>query len=321
MGIRGQKKSTFAILLLAAVLILAFGATAKRSAKYIGSADCAVCHEDTHPAIIKAYAKTMHHGAMADASKSPKAIVALFDGNSPINKADIKYVLGTGQVYQNYLDKNLKVLPAKWLVKEKKWVRAEAVDGATQCVGCHTTNFDPAAKTWTELGVGCEACHGPGGAHSDSQEAKDITNLKNLDQRKLDMICGQCHSTGTDLSGKYAFSPTFVPGDDLDKHFKLAESIEGAVNSQYNTFLTSKHQAGGMRCTACHDTHGDKAKDKHQLRTPTIELCLGCHRMKLGDTKAIEDLKSHAPTAAADATCASCHMHGGSHAFKKGSGQ
>ena len=304
-----------------AVLALGFVASAKRSAKYIGSADCAVCHEDTHPAIVKAHAKTPHHAAMADAAKMPGAIVATFGADSPIKKADIKYVLGTGQVYQNYLDAKLKVLSAKWLVKEKKWVRAEAVDGATQCVGYHTTNFDPSSKTWTELGVGCEACHGPGGAHSDSQEAKDIVNLKNLDPKKLDMVCGQCHSQGTDLSGKYAFSPDFVPGGDLDKYLKLKDSPEGAQNSQYNTFLTSKHESGGMKCTSCHDTHGDKARDKHQLRAPVNELCLGCHKMQLGAAKAITDLKSHAPTAAADATCASCHMHGGSHAFKKGSEQ
>ncbi len=80
---------------------------------------------------------------MADATKKPDAIVAKFDANSPVKKADIKYVLGRGKVYQNYLDKDLKVLPGEWRVKEQKWVAIESVDGATQCVGCHATNFDP----------------------------------------------------------------------------------------------------------------------------------------------------------------------------------
>ncbi|MGC8861326.1 MAG: multiheme c-type cytochrome [Armatimonadota bacterium] len=306
---------------LVVLAVSALGVSAKKTAKYIGSAECAVCHEDTHPAIIKAHAGTMHQGAMADASKNPKAIVAVFDSDSPINKSQVRYVLGTGRVYQNYLDQNLKVLPAKWLVKEKKWIKQDPVDGAAQCVGCHVTNFDPVSKTWKELGVGCEACHGPGGAHSESMEAGDIVNPKKLDQKKLNMVCGQCHSVGTDPAGKYAFSPTFVPGDDLDKHFKLKEPGASTPNSQYNTFLTSKHEAGGQKCTSCHDSHGDKAKEKHQLRIPINELCLGCHRMALGNTAAIPDLKSHAPTAADDATCASCHMHGGSHAFKKTSAQ
>lgn len=302
---------------LLAVAALTASVSAKRTAKYVGSQDCAVCHEDTHPTIIKAHSETMHHRAMFDATKNPKAIVATFGPDAPIKKTEIKYVLGVGKVYQNYLDKNLKLLPAKWIVREKKWVKQQPVDGATQCVGCHVTNFDPVTKKWTELGVGCEACHGPGGVHSESMEAKDILNLKNLDQKKLNMVCGQCHAVGTDTSGKYAFSPTFIPGEDLGKHFKLKAPGPGAANSQYNTFLTSKHEQGGQKCTSCHDTHGDKKKGPHQLRSPVNDLCLNCHTMKLGDTEAISDLKSHAPDAAPDATCASCHMEAGSHAFKK----
>ncbi len=41
------------------------------------------------------------------------------------------------------------------------------------CFNCHATNlaqnFDVAARayatSWTEMGIGCEACHGPGAAH------------------------------------------------------------------------------------------------------------------------------------------------------------
>ncbi len=301
----------------AAVLVFGFSATAKKDAKYVGSAECATCHEDTHGALLKAYPSTMHHSAMSDAAQKPNAIVAKFDADSPIAKSDVKYVLGTGKVYQNYLDKDLKVLPAKWLVKEQKWAKQEPVDGAAQCVGCHTTNFDPAAKKWTELGVGCESCHGPAGVHVESMEPKDIVDLRKLDSKKLNMVCAQCHSQGTDPSGKLAFPAGFTPGDDLLLYFKLKEGVESGQNSQYNTFITSKHAQGGMKCVSCHDTHGDKAKDVHQLKKPINALCLGCHAQQLGKTKAIKSLKEHAPGAAEDATCASCHMHGGSHAFKK----
>ena len=41
------------------------------------------------------------------------------------------------------------------------------------CADCHSTNlqknYDAAADTyatsWSEISVGCEACHGPGSAH------------------------------------------------------------------------------------------------------------------------------------------------------------
>lgn len=304
-------------ILLVAVLATAMSAVAKKDAKYIGSEDCAVCHSDTHPTIVSGHAKTLHHSAMIDATKNPKAIVAVFGADAPFKKTDVKYVLGVGKVYQNYLDKNLKLLPGKWDAAEKKWVKIDSVDGATQCVGCHVTNFDPAKKTWTELGVGCEACHGPGSAHSDSQEAKDIQSLKLLKADRFNMVCGQCHANGTNTTGKYAFPTTFCPGDDLNEHFKLKPADETAPNSQYNQFLTSKHAAGNViKCITCHDPHGDKSKAGHQLRLPVNDLCLGCHSLDMGDTKGVASLKEHAPTAGPDDTCATCHMKGGAHTFK-----
>lgn len=311
-----------AVAAIVAALAGTAAVVAKNDAKYIGSGECVTCHSDTHPAIIKAYPKTLHRAAMVDVAKNPKAITPSIlslskNADCPFKKAQIKYVLGIGRSYQNYLDKNLKLLPGKWDAVAKKWEKIEPVDGATQCVGCHVTNFNPKTKTWTELGVGCECCHGPGSVHADSMEAKDITNLKKLASDKLDMVCGQCHAQGTDLTGKYAFSTTFRPGDDLSKHFKLKEPVEGAPNSQYNQFIKSKHAVGGIiKCTTCHDTHGDKAKAEHQLRQPVNQMCLGCHSVELGDAKAVTSLQEHAPTAKPDDTCATCHMVKGSHTFK-----
>lgn len=300
-------------LCLVAVVLCAvtFSAWAKREAKYVGSEECSLCHEDTHGTMLQAFAKTHHRKAMADAEENPEAIVAKFGDDAPFKKEDIKYVLGTGTAYQNYLDKDLKVLPGKWDTKAQKWVKVEAEDGATQCVGCHATNYDPEAKTWTELGVGCEMCHGPGGAHSESMDAADIVNPKSLDGAKRNMICGQCHAFGTDPSGKLAFSATFIPGQDLKDHFKIKEIGDRTQNVQYNTFITSKHAEGGMLCTSCHDSHGDKAKASHQLRRPINDLCIACHKAKIGS------MKEHAPKAKADDTCATCHMINASHAFKK----
>lgn len=296
---------------LAVVACAGLAAWAAKNSKYIGSAQCLACHKDMHEALTNGYNKTAHRAAMADATKKPNAIVAKFDDNSPIKKSDIKYVLGTGKVYQNYLDKDLKVLPGEWNTKDQKWVSIESVDGATQCVGCHATNFNPNTKTWTELGVGCERCHGPGSEHAESMEASDINGLKTLDSKHKDMVCGQCHSVGNDPTGKYAFPTTFSPGEDIDKHFKLKDVGEHARNSQYNTFIASKHYQGGMYCTTCHDPHGDKTKAKPQLKRAVNDQCMACH------ASTIESLKSHAPTAAADATCATCHMPSGSHKFAK----
>lgn len=298
-------------LIIAVILGVAFAAWAKKDAKYIGSAQCATCHKDTHAALLAGHKKTAHASAMTDATKKPEAIVAKFDSNSPVKKTDIKYILGTGKSYQDYLDKNFRVLPGEWDVKNQKWVAIELVDGLTQCVGCHVTNLDLDAKTWTELGVGCEACHGPGGDHADSMDAADINSLKKLESKKKDMVCGQCHSTGTDTTGKYAFPTTYQPGGDLDKSFNLKDPGTSVRNRQYNDFISSKHAEGGMVCTTCHDPHGDKAKAPHQLKQPATDQCMACHSATIGS------LKTHAPSAGPNDTCATCHMVNGSHKFQK----
>ncbi|NLN78457.1 MAG: hypothetical protein GX141_06035 [Armatimonadetes bacterium] len=309
-----RKKQFIALGLTIAVLMgAAFAAWAKKDAKYIGSQECMACHIGSHGELIDGYKKTAHASAMADAAKTPAAVKAKFDADSPIKKADIKYVLGSPKSNQNYLDKDFKVLAGKWMAKGERWAPAANAgkDGVTQCVGCHTTNFEPVKKTWTQMGVGCESCHGPGEEHADSMEADDIVNLKKLDSKQKSMVCGQCHSVGTDPSGKYAFPVDFTPGEDLTKSFKLKEGATKGQNNQYNQFITSKHYAGGMACVNCHDPHGDKSKAAHQLRQPINEGCLACH------AATIKSMKDHAPSAGPQATCATCHMPDASHEFKK----
>ena len=299
------------LIMIGAVGLLTLSATAMKDAKYVGSKECIACHESTHGLLVAAYLKTLHYHAMTDAGAKPAAIVARFEADSPVKKADVKYVLGTGRVYQNYLDKDLKVLPGKWDANKKEWVAIDPADGATECVGCHTTNFDPKAKTWTELGVGCESCHGPGETHAESMEAEDIVNPRKLPGEKRSMVCGRCHAVGEDPTGKLAFSVTFLPGDDLAAHFKLKSPCPDAANSQYNDFTASEHAKTGTKCSTCHDSHGDKAKAEHQLNRPINEQCMACHSAKL------KSLKDHAPSAGPKDSCATCHMVRASHRFEK----
>jgi predicted CXXCH cytochrome family protein len=174
-------------------------------------------------------------------------------------------------------------------------------------VGCHTTNYDPAKKTWSETGATCESCHGPGSEHTAGDE-NAIVKPKTLEKPRQVMICGQCHSAGKDPSGKYAFPVGFRPGDDLTKCFVDSKPTGPGRNQQYSEFIQSKMYAEGIGCTTCHDPHG-RTGLQYQLVKPVNDLCLPCHKAK------ITDMKTHAPTAAADATCASCHMHGGVHTF------
>lgn len=294
--------------ILAVVLLTSIVLSDVHTAEYKGSTLCRMCHKLTHKESTEAYEKTGHSKAMSKPD-AEGAIVGDFENNPLFTKDKVAYVLGKGQREQAYLDANLQVLPAKWDAAAKKWRPTQAVDAATQCLGCHTVNFDAEKKMQTEMGVGCEDCHGPGSEHN-AGDAKAIVKLKSLDKKAQAMVCGHCHSAGKDTSGKYAFPIAYRPGDDLTKCFVDAKPTAPGRNQQYSEFIQSKMYAAGLGCTTCHDAHG-KSGLKFQLTKAENDLCLECHAAK------ITDLKTHAPTAAAGATCATCHMHGGVHTFVK----
>lgn len=310
-------RRAFVFSAVAAVILAIFGLTAVaqdawdiHKATYKGSMMCKMCHQNLEKskAIVPAYDKTAHPKAMMKASVEG-AIVGDFASNPVFTKDKVAYVLGKGRNKQAYLDANFQVLPAMWYVKEKKWKPTAAVDGATQCIACHTTGFDPVTKKYTQEGVGCEACHGPGSDHLAGNQTAIVTVSK-LDAKRAGMVCGQCHSAGKDPTGKFVHPVGYRPGDDLTKTFVDAKPTAPGSNQQYSEHLQSKHAEVGTNCTTCHDAH-NTVNGKAQLKKPVNDLCLSCH------AGTIKDMKTHAPQAAADATCGTCHMHEGAHTFKK----
>lgn len=281
-------------------------------AEYKGNKLCMGCHKkDGH--ITEAYPKTAHAHAMQEATD--QTVVADF-ANAPFPRDQVAYVLGSGRHAQAYLDKDLKVLPGRWDVSEKKWIEEAAVDGATECVGCHVTNFDPEAKTWTALGVGCENCHGPGSKHITSKDkAATIVRPEELDPKKQAMVCGQCHSRGRTKDGKYAFPHGFLPGMDLSEVFVDAKPDTPGQNQQFSDLMQSpKHWENGIVCESCHDPHGDTA-ERFQLKMPINDTCLQCHK---DDVQSIEaHVQAKGKTMRPGITCATCHMPNGRHLFDR----
>ena len=107
------------------------------------------------------------------------------------------------------------------------------------CAECHSTNLqknytvqtDSFATTWTEINVGCEACHGPGSRHVararsgsgstglavdlddhgraiwQMNAATGIAERSELVMRppKQPDACGRCHSRRSLVTGDYEF--------------------------------------------------------------------------------------------------------------------
>ena len=110
------------------------------------------------------------------------------------------------------------------------------------CVLCHTVGgrpgFDVLKNTWqtsfVELGIACEACHGPGRKHAELHRSKttaSATNAQDLDQHivnpaRLDKdraaaVCGQCHADfypkDSNDSFKNGYADSFRPGRLLEE--------------------------------------------------------------------------------------------------------
>jgi len=304
------------LLAVCAMALLAVGAHSQvANADYAGSRTCLVCHRAKNKAIVEGYLNTAHAKAMQIAGDD--TIVADFTA-APFTKDQVAYTLGKGRHKQAYLDQDLKVLPGTWLVEEKKWEAHESVDGSTECVGCHVTGYNPADKSWKDIGVSCEMCHGPGSVHKTAkadERNSTIVRPQELDASHQSMICGRCHSAGRSVDGKYAWAHDFRPGQDLAASFKDAKPTKPGPNQQLSELMQSpKHWANGVSCEKCHDPHGETGL-KYQLRMPINETCLQCHK------DAIVDIPTHTKakgvTPAADATCATCHMPNGQHLFDK----
>lgn len=305
---------------LLALTLAVHAGKAPDDSKYIGSGRCKMCHGGRNKDIVNRFYESSMFHAMAEAA-DPGAIKGDL-ASAPFKREQVAYVLASGKHQQAYLDKDFKVLPAKWVVADKKWVATPAVDAATECVGCHMTAYDRKANTFKSLGVGCEMCHGPGNAHmkagGDERKAL-ITNPKDM-QKTVEgrqasaFICGQCHSRGRSTDGAAAFPEGFKPQGDFSKFFKHDEVKGAGQNQQLNELMGSKHWKRGVVCDTCHDPHGATG-NPDQLRKPINDTCLTCH------AKAIVDIPTHAKdknvTSPAGATCATCHMPDGRHLFTK----
>lgn len=142
--------------------------------------------------------------------------------------------------------------PFTWLIPEKRWVPRHSTfirppDAVHRseiwnviCSRCHATGIqprvDPVARTVStraaELGIACEACHGPGKQHVEARLTdqkkriepaaevirKEIVHPEHIEPVRAAQICGFCHSMKWfDRSEPWRqLGFRYRPGDDLE---------------------------------------------------------------------------------------------------------
>jgi predicted CXXCH cytochrome family protein len=208
-----------------------------------------------------------------------------------------------------------------------------------QCAFCHSTdlkkNYDTSSNsfhtTWSEISVGCEACHGPASRHvawasktGDWQRA-DVSKgfASAFDERKGIIwspsasgtavrsqprstdkeieVCAQCHARrqqfSNDVPPGHRFLDAFRPSL-LEPGAYYADGQQREEDYNYASFLESRMYAAGVTCSDCHNPHTGK------LRASGNAVCTQCHAPEKYSTPA----HHHHVEGSKGAACAACHM-------------
>lgn len=206
------------------------------------------------------------------------------------------------------------------------------------CAECHTTDlrkgYDAAADrfrtTWSELGVGCEGCHGAGGGHvawARSGAAKgdalkgfasvaavrsvpDWTPAPRTGSAAAGVArpagdevetCARCHARrgqiGSDWRPGRPIAETHSPVSLLAGLFENDGQMKDEVFNDH-AFKQSLMYRKGVVCSDCHDPHSGK------VRAPGPAICGQCHQPERFESAAHT---GHAP-GPGKPDCIGCHM-------------
>ncbi len=289
----------------------------RESTEYVGSEKCCSCHLISDPEIVKQWQSSKHHTAMK-AVYGSEEILRNFETESSLKKEDVIAVIGSEKGGYVLIQSDFQLLRSKSLQTAILFpphneiiVDEKVIDAGQRCFGCHTTGYFVSEKKYVEPGVGCEACHGPGKKHVESEGSKGtIVNPSKLPPERNRMVCGQCHSLGKDPSGLHPFpvmnnGEPFLPGQDLSLGFVDNKPITVAKGGEYSTFINSPKPYSNQVCTDCHDPHG-KTGSFSMLAVPTSALCLRCHGNPLTD---IAQVNEDRHWGAQKHTCWFCHEY------------
>src|SRR5262245_18423277 len=227
------------------------------------------------------------------------------------------------------------VLPVFWHIESRRWLDWKEItpvpDGAhdvrqiwnVNCFNCHGTNivqgFDVATRryrtTWTEMGIGCEACHGPGREHvtlmdrweknpaskpaydtsSKNRQLSDTLktfSTRSSDPRRVFDTCAYCHGNknnvfvGFRAGDRYEdFALPFIVSGAIPDNDRQGEFWPDGRPNRFNRnqalMLSGCFQASAIACTNCHVAHGSRFE--HSLKVNIYQgqsgdtLCTQCH--------------------------------------------
>jgi hypothetical protein len=271
---------------------------------------------------------------------------------SPVRR---RVVMTTGSHHRQWLwfatgeGRRIAALPFLYLIEERRWVPRVAafmqppepewsptyLKGLWDagCVACHATHGERSLEQgeYAELGIACEACHGPGSAHVAANgdprhryaqhlaagSDPTIVNPRRLDGHRASEVCGKCHSmrdvTTVDSTGG------------TDAKIEASRWPDGRSRCGGREFdavsATPCYRNGELSCLSCHAMHrgtndarplAEWADDQLAPRMDQDHACLQCHDKTLAAPQ-----HTHHAAESPGSRCYNCHMPYTSYALLK----
>lgn len=200
------------------------------------------------------------------------------------------------------------------------------------CAECHSTNvqkgYDDTTNTfnttYSEINVGCQACHGPGSVHNEWARAGQVPESAAYNSRGLVVDfkggdgayqvdqCARCHSRRSPARAEDSHDHPFLDNFQLSTLQEGLYFPDGQILDEvyvHGSFVQSRMYHAGVRCTDCHNPH------TAAVLVPGNALCVRCHQdvkqerfptLKQG----LYDDKAHHfhEPGSAGAQCVNCHM-------------
>lgn len=274
-------------------------------------------------------------------------------GAEPARTAKVALTVGSRR-YQQYFElygdevgDAYRRLPLVWHIGDQRWMHMNGVflspdndDWSRHqslwnenCVFCHNTapapHLDVASTqlgaerkrfdtTLADLGISCEACHGPGGEHARKQRSPvarygahvaqrdddSIVHPLKLDQQASTALCGQCHSQRLPKPPEKIWTylesgPTFRPGDTFAGHVEPITRDTPALDGRRDAIFRDRFWGDGTARLTAYEYLGT-------TQSPCFEggemTCFSCHVMHSGDVHGQLE-----PRMRGDDACTQCH--------------
>ncbi len=286
---------------------------------------------------------------------------------------DVTYTVGSHR-YQQYvgaLDRGGAYwrLPVAWHLGEQRWIHMNTAfvepEGPVgdrgvylrhlsrwndNCILCHNTEPQPGKRedgTFDshvgEVGIACEACHGPASAHvarhlnpfrrllAAGAPDPSVARPDRLDPGRESGVCGRCHGQriGFDIASVLRRGDQFLPGQDLAEVSRpiFADSqLHGMPDDlfadrfwpdgtprlsayEYQGLLQSpcykNGEPGGLGCNHCHDMHNGEPDKQVRSGRAGDHACTTCHAVDaLGGARQVGGHGGHGEKV----TCDGCHQ-------------